>query len=204
MSILAAAKLNNLNIEIPVYEHNVTNKSSEFLAKFPAGKVPAFEGIDGFCLVESDAIAQYVAQSGPRAQQLLGHDAATSAKIRQWISFFAEEIYATVLELVMWRIGMVSFDEATEAKALSQLDYGLRVLEKQLTAGSMLVGNALTLADLTGASSVLWAFMHVVDEPMRTQYPNVVSWYLKTITNEEVKDVFGEPNFVTKRRIGVV
>jgi elongation factor 1-gamma len=180
----------------------VTNKSSEFLTKFPAGKVPAFEGSDGFCLAESDAIAQYVSQSGPYAGQLLGQDAVTSAKIRQWISFFAEEIYPAVLDLVMWRVGMISFDQSTETKALGRLEYGLTVLEKHLANGSLLVGDVLTLADLTGASTLLWAFMHVVDEPMRKQYPNVVAWYLKTIENEEVKDIFGEPNLIGKRRLG--
>ncbi|KAM5344961.1 hypothetical protein ACJ41O_010823 [Fusarium nematophilum] len=200
--ILAAAKLNNLDIEIAPYQHSVTNKSADFLAKFPAGKVPAFEGSDGFCLAESDAIAQYVSQSGPRAGQLLGQDAMTSAKIRQWVSFFAEEIYPVVLDLVMWRVGMAPFDPATETTALARLEYGLAVLEKHLSTGTLLVGDALTLADLTGASSLLWAFMHVVDEPMRKQFPKVVTWYLSTIENDEVKDVFGEPNLIEKRRLG--
>ncbi|KAF4967217.1 hypothetical protein FSARC_5196 [Fusarium sarcochroum] len=200
--ILAAAKLNNLEIEVPSYQHFVTNKSADFLAKFPAGKVPAFEGSDGFYLPESDAIAQYVSQSGPRAGQLLGQDAVTSAKIRQWISFFAEEIYPVVLDLVMWRVGMAPFDEATETKALARLEYGLTVLEKQLSTSTLLVGDKLTLADLTGASSLLWAFMHVVDEPMRKQFPNVLTWYLSTIQNDEIKDVFGEPNLIEKRRLG--
>ncbi|KAF5652727.1 eEF-1B gamma subunit [Fusarium sp. NRRL 25303] len=200
--ILAAAKLNNLTIEIPAYQHGVTNKSAEFLSRFPTGKVPAFESPEGFCLAESDAIAQYVAQSGPQASQLLGQDAMSSAKIRQWISFFAEEIYPTVLNLVMWRVGLGAFDETTESKALAQLVYGLSVLEKHLNPGTLLVGDKLTLADLTGASTLLWAFMHIVDEPMRQQYPNVVTWYLKVVQDEEVEEIFGKPNFIEKRRLG--
>ena len=35
------------------------NKSSEFLAKFPLGKVPVFEGADGLTLFENSAITQY-------------------------------------------------------------------------------------------------------------------------------------------------
>lgn len=41
------------------YTHRETNKTPEFLAKFPHGKVPAFEGKDGFTLVEGVAIARY-------------------------------------------------------------------------------------------------------------------------------------------------
>lgn len=36
-----------------------TNKSPEYLAKFPHGKIPAFEGADGFKLFETQAIARY-------------------------------------------------------------------------------------------------------------------------------------------------
>lgn len=49
-----------------------TNKTPTFLAKFPHGKVPAFEGEDGTTIFDSDAIARYVAESGPLAAQLVG------------------------------------------------------------------------------------------------------------------------------------
>jgi hypothetical protein len=35
------------------------NKKPEFLAKFPLGKIPAFEGANGFNLAEGAAIARY-------------------------------------------------------------------------------------------------------------------------------------------------
>merc|ERR1712213_11746 len=43
------------------FKFGETNKSAEFLKKFPLGKVPAFEGSDGTLLTESNAIAYYVA-----------------------------------------------------------------------------------------------------------------------------------------------
>ena len=41
------------------YVHLEDNKKPEFLAKFPHGKIPAFEGSDGFKLFEGSAIARY-------------------------------------------------------------------------------------------------------------------------------------------------
>ena len=41
------------------YVHFEDNKKPEFLAKFPHGKIPAFEGSDGFKLFEGTAIARY-------------------------------------------------------------------------------------------------------------------------------------------------
>lgn len=64
--------MQGLEIEIPPFTMGVDNKTPEFLAKFPLGKVPVFEGADGFYLSESVAIATYFAQSGPKAGQLLG------------------------------------------------------------------------------------------------------------------------------------
>ena len=43
----------------PDYKHFQTNATSEWQAKFPIGKVPAFEGVDGFRLTEGIAIARY-------------------------------------------------------------------------------------------------------------------------------------------------
>lgn len=178
MQILAAAKLNGFEPDIAICQLHVTNKSPEFLAKFPAGKLPVFEEPNGFCL------AEYVSQPGPRAGQLLGRNHLSLAEIRQW------------------RIRVATFDRTTEFKALASLEYGLTVLVKHLTTRTFLVGDALTLADLTGASSLLWAFMHVVDERWRKQFPDVVRWYLKSIDNEEVADVFEVPDMIEKRNDG--
>uniref|UniRef100_A0A8B9U8B0 GST N-terminal domain-containing protein n=1 Tax=Anas zonorhyncha TaxID=75864 RepID=A0A8B9U8B0_9AVES len=43
----------------PHFHFGQTNRSPDFLRKFPVGKVPAFEGDDGFCVFESNAIAYY-------------------------------------------------------------------------------------------------------------------------------------------------
>lgn len=64
--------MNGLEIDIPPFVMRETNRTPDFLSKFPLGKVPAFEGADGFCLTESVAIATYLAKSGPKADQLLG------------------------------------------------------------------------------------------------------------------------------------
>ncbi|RDA87820.1 hypothetical protein CP532_2950 [Ophiocordyceps camponoti-leonardi (nom. inval.)] len=200
--VLAAAKLNGLELEVAEYQHMVTNRTAGFLSKFPVGKVPAFEGSDGFCLTESDAIAQYVAQSGPRAEQLLGSDAATCAQIRQWICFTDGEVTAPVLDLVMWRVGMCPYDDEKEVRALARMEKALDVVERHLGGRKWLVGEqGLSLADLTLASALVWAFLHVIDERMRERFGNVAGWYLRTIGDEEVRDVFGPPSLISVRRV---
>ncbi|KAJ8584843.1 glutathione S-transferase, partial [Rhizopogon salebrosus TDB-379] len=58
-TILSVCALAGLEIEIPEYKHMEDNKKPEFLAKFPLGKIPAFEGANGFNLAEGAAIARY-------------------------------------------------------------------------------------------------------------------------------------------------
>ena len=49
-----AAKYGNQNVTLvckePEFSFGVTNKTKEFLMKFPLGKVPAFESNDGKCI----------------------------------------------------------------------------------------------------------------------------------------------------------
>ncbi|MEQ2267531.1 Elongation factor 1-gamma [Xenotaenia resolanae] len=43
----------------PAFTFGQTNRTPAFLNNFPLGKVPAYQGDDGFCLFESNAIAHY-------------------------------------------------------------------------------------------------------------------------------------------------
>ncbi|RHZ54227.1 glutathione S-transferase family protein [Aspergillus thermomutatus] len=200
MKILSAAKLNNLDISYPAFQIGADNRTPEFLAKFPLGKVPAFEGADGTKLVESDAIAQYVAESGPAAAQLLGGAPAERAAIRQWICFADGEIQGPVLQLILPRLGYVPFDENTEKKNLEKLEKALAYMEGHLRGRNWVATEEkLSLADISVAAALYWGFARIIDQEMRQKYPFVVSWYEKTIESEGVKQAFDEKKFVEKR-----
>ena len=178
-----------------------TNCSPEFLAKFPFGKVPAFEGADGTNLFESDAIAHYIAESGPASGQLLGTTPAQRAVIRQWICFADGEVTAPVVQMVVWRMGIREYDEKTENAALQKLERSLSLLENHLKGRTWFASDdKLSLADITLASALFWGFSMVIDEEMRKKYPNVVAWYERTLDTDGVKQAFGEKTFVDKRQ----
>ncbi|KAG2421112.1 hypothetical protein HFD88_000728 [Aspergillus terreus] len=198
----AAANINGLELDIPEFKIGETNRTPEFLAKFPFGKVPAFEGADGTTLVESDAIAQYIAESGPAADQLVGATPVQRALIRQWISFADGEAIAPVIELVIPRLGFRPFNAATETAALEKLERSLGYLEKHLAGRTWLAtAEKLSLADITVASALQWGFVYAIDAEMRAKYPSVMAWYQRTIESEGVKQAFGEQKYVEKREI---
>nr|KAF6275389.1 eukaryotic translation elongation factor 1 gamma [Myotis myotis] len=83
---LIAAQYSGAQVRVlsapPHFHFGQTNRTPEFLRKFPAGKVPAFEGDDGFCVFESNAIAYYVSN-----EDLRGSSPEAAAQVVQWVSF---------------------------------------------------------------------------------------------------------------------
>lgn len=76
--IKSVAALGGVEVEIVAdYKHFEDNKKPDFLAKFPHGKIPALEGLNGFNLTEGVAIARYCASILPlnhRSFDMIGKD----------------------------------------------------------------------------------------------------------------------------------
>ncbi|KAJ4993150.1 Elongation factor 1-gamma 1 [Stagonosporopsis vannaccii] len=202
IKIEAAAAVNNLTVNYaPEFAMGITNRSSKFLDDFPMGKVPTFKSSSGLTLFESDAIAQYAAESGPASSQLLGSDVEERAVIRQWISFADHELNEPLTTLILWRYGMGSFNKEAEDSALQRLHASLTVLEKHLRNCQWIASEQLSLADISVAAGLYWGFAQVIDGKLRNQYKNTTQWYLRVIGSESVKSAFGEKNFVEVRKV---
>ncbi|KAI9043944.1 glutathione S-transferase family protein [Aspergillus affinis] len=198
----AAANLNGLEIVNGDFTMGQTNTTPEFRAKFPFGKVPAFETPDGLKLVESNAITQFIAESGPAASQLLGSTPAERAVIRQWVDFADGEILSPVLQLGLWRLGFgnYKYNEDTETAALARIERSMAFLEQQLSGQTWLAkGEKLSLADISVAAAFTWGFSISLDAEIRAKFPGVIAWYERVIESEGVKQAFGEKKFVEKR-----
>lgn len=177
-----------------------TNRSAEFLEQFPLGKVPTFIGADNLALFESDAIAQYVAESGPAGTKLLGATARQRAVISQWVHFADHEIFEPLTTLIMWRYGMGAFDRVLEDQALQRLEKSLSILEKHLSTSQHVGSESTTLADISVAAALYWGFDQIIDRQMRARYPAVVEWYQRTLGHEKIRSAFGEIKLIEERR----
>ncbi|KAL4801851.1 glutathione S-transferase [Aspergillus unguis] len=198
--IQAVANLNGLSIETGDFQIGQTNKTPEFLAKFPLGKAPAFISADGVNIFESNAIAQYVAESGPAKDQLVGATPAERAKIAQWVQMAETEVSPPTVQCFISRIGMVPYDEATENQAIAKIERMLGALERHLSGRTWLAtAEKLSLADLAVAAALVWGFNFVIDAELQAKYPGVVDWFKKVTSSEGVKEAFGEIKFVEKR-----
>jgi glutathione S-transferase len=135
------------------------HKNPEYLALNPNGAVPTL--VDGdFVLTESRAIMQYLASKKPDSG-LLPKDEAARADVTRWqfwdASHFSPQLAAVAFErLVKGMMGMGEPDAAKVQDALGNFRRFAGVLNKRLEGKQYVVGNALTLADLTLASSLMY------------------------------------------------
>uniref|UniRef100_A0A8C7BPH7 Elongation factor 1-gamma n=1 Tax=Neovison vison TaxID=452646 RepID=A0A8C7BPH7_NEOVI len=103
---LIAAQYSGAQVRVlsapPHFHFGQTNRTPEFLRKFPAGKVPAFEGDDGFCVFESNAIAYYVSN-----EELRGSTPEAAAQVVQWVSFADSDIVPPASTWVFPTLGIM-------------------------------------------------------------------------------------------------
>jgi glutathione S-transferase len=148
-------------------------KGPELLALNPNGQVPTL--VDGsFVLSESRAIMQYLAAKKPESG-LLPRDEQARADVTRWQFWDASQFSPQVGTLAFQRVikpmlGMGEPDAAKVDEALVNFRRCAAVLDKQLEGKSYIVGTSLTLADLTLASSLMYA--QQADVPL-AEFPNI-------------------------------
>ena len=152
------------------------HKSAEYLALNPNGAVPTL--VDGdFVLTESRAIMQYLASKKPESG-LLPRDEAARADVTRWqfwdAAHFSPQLAALAFERVIK--GMMGLGEPDSTKvneSLTNFRRWAQVLNTRLSDKQYVVGNSLTLADLTLASSLMYAKQAEV--PL-AEFPHIETW----------------------------
>ena len=123
------------------------HKSPAFLAKNPLGKVPVLDTPSG-PIFESGAIARYVARLRSDAN-LLGASFYQQAQVDQWIDFGANEVEPARGILFYPLVGYLQFNDKAASEAKKELTTALNVLNGHLANNTFMVGNAITLADIS-------------------------------------------------------
>jgi glutathione S-transferase len=153
------------------------HKSPEYLALNPNGAVPTL--VDGnFVLTESRAIMQYLATKKPESG-LLPRDEQSRADVSRWqfwdAAHFSPQLGTLAFEkIIKGMMGMGEPDATKIQEALTNFRRFASVLEQRLNGKMFVVGNALTIADLTLAASLMYAAQ--TEAPV-SEFPNVQSWF---------------------------
>ncbi|XP_076877812.1 elongation factor 1-gamma [Brachyhypopomus gauderio] len=177
----------------PAFTFGQTNRSPTFLSSFPLGKVPAFQGDDGFCLFESNAIAHYLSSDALR-----GNTPQASAQVLQWVNFADSEIVPPASAWVFPTLGIMQFNKQATEQAKEEVKRVLLVLNQHLNTRTFLVGERVSLADITVVCSLLWLYKQVLEPAFRQPYPNVNRWFTTCINQLQFKAVLGEVKLCEK------
>merc|ERR1711942_586328 len=185
---LIAAKYSGAQLTVAKdFVFGETNKTPDFLKKFPLGKVPAFEGSDGTILTESNAIAYYVANDELRG----GSDAAARAQVVQWMCMADNEILPASCTWVFPTMGIMQYNKNATDRAKEDVKAALKTLNDHLLTRTFLVGERVTLADIAVACTLLNLYKQVLDPSFRKPFMNVTRWFTTVLNQPNAKDVIG-------------
>merc|ERR1711942_130687 len=192
---LIAAKYSGAQLTVAKdFVFGETNKTPDFLKKFPLGKVPAFEGSDGTILTESNAIAYYVANDELRG----GSDAAARAQVVQWMCMADNEILPASCTWVFPTMGIMQYNKTATERAKEDIKAALKTLNDHLLTKPFLVGERLTLADIAVACTMLSLYKQVLDPAFRKPFTNVNRWFTTVVNQPNAKAVLGQVDLCTK------
>ncbi|MGB0495535.1 MAG: glutathione S-transferase family protein [Kangiellaceae bacterium] len=156
-------------IHVNILEKETHTK--EFLNKNPNAKIPLLELEDGRCLSESNAILNYLSSYTKFSLS----DAFDNAKILQWQFFeqYSHEPFIAVARFIAKYLGLPE-DRRSEFESKQVGGHkALQVMENQLLKTLYLVGDTLSIADIS-----LYGYTHVAEEGGfdLSAYPAIQAW----------------------------
>ncbi|KAH8772821.1 hypothetical protein F5883DRAFT_549605 [Diaporthe sp. PMI_573] len=181
-AIRAVAKANDLQLDI--VEVDTTKPTPEYLKLNKLGKVPTFEGEDGYVLYECVAIAIYITSQNEKTT-LLGKTKQDYASILKWTSYFNTEVLPSLGKWYRPLIGRDPYNKKAVDDASKAAAKAIATVEEHLKHNTYLVGERITLADLFAVGVIARGFEFFFDNKWRQENPNVSRWY-ETVYNQPI------------------
>jgi glutathione S-transferase len=163
-------------------------KAPDFVAKNPAGQLPALELDDGTVIAESVSICRYLEARHPKTP-LFGDTPEDMARIDMWIR--------RAENMLMVPVGMVwihshpftaalghqfaDFGEASKVRAAKAMHW----FDAQLADTAHLGGDSYSMADITLLTTVDFAIW--IGLAMPEDAPHLRAWYDRVSSRESVK-----------------
>jgi elongation factor 1-gamma len=196
--ILVAAKYLGVDIETVDFKMGTDNKTKEFLELNPLGKVPVLKTPDG-PVFESHAILRYVAQKGKK--NLTGKTPYEAAIVDQWMEFASTQIEppASTWLFPLW--GIIPNNPAATSKAKGDILRLLTVLNTHLAPHTFLVGERISLADITVAVNLFYLYTLVLEPGLRKKFTHTNRWFMTVLNQPEFKEFFPELNLCVKAAV---
>ncbi len=181
--------LETLNLEYEYIDHLPKGKEIKqdaYLALNPNGKVPTL--VDGdLVLWETQAILFYLVEKYGKGE-LWGNSPEEVADIYRWSLFISNQLEGFALDLFSQYkfVKEENRDAAIIARANSEMDRFMPILENHLEGKEYVSANKRTVADIHGATILSWAKLVGYDFK---RFPNVDAWIKRQIKSEAQQKV---------------
>lgn len=166
-------------------------RSPEFLAINPSGKMPAVRLPEGNILTESLAILLTVADHFPNARLLPPQASPERGTAYRWLAFMAAEIYPMV-EISDYPERFAPAGEQAEAlrqKARERIRDRLLIVERQV-AGPWFLPSGFSILDIYAAMFSRWRGSIGRDWPVDQNIPNLLALAAAVSERERIAPVW--------------
>jgi len=195
---LIAAEYAGVEIEVVHVELGKDNKTEQYLALNPLGKVPTLETAEG-SIWESNAIARYVARLGE--SHLFGSTAFEAGQIDQWMDWVRGDLELAGAVWLYPIFGLFPNNPQATEKAKEDIKKQLIMLDDHVATRSYLVGDNISLADIVVACTLVPLYTVVFDVTYRSAFPNVNHWFDNVVNQPNFKKVQGEVTLATEMKV---
>jgi glutathione S-transferase len=177
-------------VDYELVPQNPFEKSAEFLAKSPLGRIPALDDEQGRSLADSSVIVEYLEERWP-SPPMLPKDPYDRARVR-WFDEYADGGMAPLLtgqiffqRIIRAKLMRSQPDEEAVARGLAELPRFLGYLEGELGGDDYLVTNAFTLADVSVACQLI-NLAHAAVTVDAARHPTLARWYERVTARPSV------------------
>ncbi|KAG5510578.1 hypothetical protein JKF63_06875 [Porcisia hertigi] len=173
--IMVAAAFANVDVQLKVCQYGVDNETPEFARNCsPCMRLPSMQTEEGY-LFESNAIMRHIARVEKSGAKLYGSTPFESSQVDMWLDFAACELDAHNHPYLMEAFAGTPAPES----AMAPLEESLAGLELWLETRTFLVGERMTVADISVAFSLQWVYRTNVKhgEELTKKYRNAYRLY---------------------------
>lgn len=114
------------------------------------------------------------------------------ALIQQYVNFADQELLPAVATWVFPTLGLMQYNKQATEKAMEDVKKCLTVLNNVLLTKTFLVGERVTLADISVGCNLLMLYKQVMEPSFRAPFTNVNRWFMTVVNQPEFKKVLGE------------
>ncbi|KAG2460439.1 EF1G factor, partial [Polypterus senegalus] len=158
----------------------------------PNSNPPCYKTVDEFAI--GSLMDDYLVAS----EALRGSTKEAAAQVLQWVSFADSEIVPPASTWVFPTLGIMQYNKQATEHAKEEVRKVLSVLNEHLHTRTFLVGERLTLADITVVCSLLWLYKQVLEPSFRQSFLNTNRWFITCINQPQFKAVLGEVKLCEK------